>query len=196
MSTRGRSIGPPRAAAGPALPAGAARLIPLTVAAALVAISLAATSGRAAPTGVSGDALRVGGSSPAAEYSLAVTRICVGALLFEGTHEMGTRADALEIADAIRASTAGRLARIATLSVPPELQHTSGRWTSSQRRLAELYARSWVGIYDAIAAAGTPLQRATLARRLWKLVHAPDRLKSIARRLEVKLQVPDCTGGG
>jgi hypothetical protein len=136
------------------------------------------------------------GSSPAAEYSLAVTRICAGALLFEGTHEMGTRSDALEIAAAIRASSAQRLVRVTALSVPPELQDKSGRWISSQRRLASLYARLWVRIYDTIDAARTPAQLATLPKRLQKLVHAPDRLKSSAGRLELKLHVPDCTGGG
>jgi hypothetical protein len=129
-------------------------------------------------------------------YSRAVTGICAGALLFEGTHEMGTRADALEIADAIRASTAGRLARVKALSVPGELQLSSSRWISLQRRLAELYARLWVRIYDTIEAARTPAQQAALPKRVGKLVHAPDRLKLAAGRLELKLHVPDCTGGG
>ena len=148
-------------------------------------MALAAAPGRAAP-----------GDSPAADYSLAVSQICAGALLFEGTHEMGTRADALEIADAIRASTAGRLAHIATLSVPSELQRTSSRWISSQHRLAELYARLWVRIYDTIDAARTPAQRAKLPKRLDRLVQLPNRLKAIAGRLELRLHVPDCTGGG
>ena len=51
-------------------------------------------------------------------------------------------------------------------------------------------------IYDTIDAAHTPTQRATLAKRLDKLVHAPDALKSTARHLELELHVPDCTGGG
>jgi hypothetical protein len=109
---------------------------------------------------------------------------------------MGTRSDALEIATAIRASTARRLAGVTALSVPPELQHTSSRWVLSQSRLASLYARLWVRIYDTIDAARTPAQWASLAKRLKRLVHAPDRLKSAAGRLELKLHVPDCTGGG
>ena len=109
---------------------------------------------------------------------------------------MGTRSDALEIATAIRASTAGRLVRVTALSVPPELQQTSSRWILSQRRLASLYARLWVRIYDTIEAARTRAQRATLPKRLWKLVHAPDHLKLAAGRLGLKLHVPDCTGGG
>jgi len=82
------------------------------------------------------------------------------------------------------------------LSVLPELQDTSSRWISSQRRLASLYARLWVRIYDTIDAARTPAQLAMLPRRLQKLVHAPDPLKSAARHLELGLHVPDCTGGG
>ncbi len=172
------------------------RTIALIAGTALVAMWLAATPGRAVPTRMVGGALGGPGSSPAAEYSLAVTRICAGALLFEGTHEMGTRSDALEIATAIRASTEQRLVRVTALSVPPELQDTSSRWISSQRRLASLYARLWVRIYDTIDAARTPAQLATLAKRLERLVHAPDHLKSAAGRLELKLHVPDCTGGG
>ena len=34
------------------------------------------------------------------------------------------------------------------------------------------------------------------ANRLARLVHEPDRLKLAARRLELRLGVPDCTGGG
>jgi hypothetical protein len=172
------------------------RTISIIVGTALVAMSLAATPGRAASARMPERTLGAPGSSPSAEYSLAVTRICAGALLFEGTHEMGTRSDALEIAAAIRASTAQRLVRVTALSVPPELQDKSSRWISSQRRLASLYARLWVRIYDTIDAARTRAQLATLPKRLQKLMHAPDRLKSSAGRLELKLHVPDCTGGG
>lgn len=134
--------------------------------------------------------------SPAAEYSAAVTRICAGALLFDNAHKMGTRADALSVARDIRASTARRLARVTALPVPPEFQRSSSRWISSQRRLAALYARTWVRIYDTIDAANTQAQRETLAERLDKLVHAPDQLKLAAGRLDLELHVPDCTGGG
>jgi hypothetical protein len=118
------------------------------------------------------------------------------ALLFDGSHEMGTRADALAIARDIRASTTRRLARVTALSVPPELERIVSRWISSQRRLASFYARTWVRIFDAVDAARTQAQLATLPARLEKLVHAPDQLKVAAGRLELELHVPDCTGGG
>jgi hypothetical protein len=132
----------------------------------------------------------------AVQYSRAVTHICARALLFDHAHHMGTRADALAVARDIRASTARRLARVSALTAPAKLQRLSGRWISSQRRLAALFARTWVRIYDTIAAARTPAQRAGLAGRLEPLVHAPDRLKLVAGRLELALRVPDCTGGG
>jgi hypothetical protein len=161
------------------------RTFPIAVVIALVVSALAATPGRAGPTQ----------TSPAAAYSAAVARICAGALLFDGEHQMGTRADALSIADDIQASTARRLARVTALTVPPELKGISSRWISSQRRLASLYARTWVRIFDTIDAARTPAELATLAARLKQLVHAPDELKLAAGRLEVDLRVPDCTGG-
>jgi hypothetical protein len=137
------------------------------------------------------------GSSPtAAEYAAGVTQICRGALLFQGAQPMGTRADALAIAQNITASTARRLALIAVLPVPPELKRLSSRWITSQRRLSALYAQLWVRIYDTINAAHTPAQTPTLADRLERLVHAPDALKRAASRLELALHVPDCTGGG
>jgi hypothetical protein len=170
------------------------RTLPFVIGTALVAAALAAAPGRAART--PGGSLGATESSPAAAYSVAVTQICAGSLLFDNAHEMGTRADALSIADDIRASTARRLDRVTALSVPPELEHITSRWISSQRRLASLYARTWVRIYDTIDAAHTRAQMATLAERVEKLVHAPDALKLAARRLELELHVPDCTGGG
>jgi len=170
------------------------RAIPIIVVTALVAMSLAATPGRAVPTRMSGGAHRAPGSSPAAEYSLAVTRICAGALLFDHAHDMGTRDDALSIALDIRASTARRLALVAALSVPSQLQYTSSRWISTQRRLAAIFARTWVQIYDTIDAAKTPAQLAALPHRLHELVHTPDALRLAAGRLELQLHVPDCTG--
>lgn len=129
-------------------------------------------------------------------YSLAVARICAGALLFDHAHHMGTRADALAVAQDIRASTGRRLARVRAVAVPPELRATVGRWISSQHRLAAMYARIWVEINDTIDAAQTPAEQAALATRLERLVHTPDALRLAAGRLELSLHVPDCTGGG
>ena len=162
---------------------------PMRAFAVIVVTAFAATALAATPA-------RAASGTPAAEYSLAVTRVCAGALLFDHAHDLGTRADALSVARDIRASTSRRLAGVTALSVPPELQYTSSRWISSQRRLASLYARTWVQIYDTIEAARTPAQRTTLAARLRELVHAPDPLKLAAGRLELELHVPDCTGGG
>jgi hypothetical protein len=162
------------------------RAFPIAIGIAIVASTLAAAPGRAAPAQ----------ASPAAEYSAAVTRICAGAMLFGGAHQMGTRSDAVSIAHDIQASTALRLARVTALTVPPELKRTSSRWISSQHQLAGMFARTWVQIYDTIDIVRTAAQRTTLAKRLERLLHVPDRLKLAAGRLELELHVPDCTGGG
>jgi hypothetical protein len=160
-------------------------LLPV-IGSALVAIALPATPARAIPSAPD--------TSSATEYSLAVTRICGGALLFDHAHDMGTRADALAVARDIRASTARRLAKVVAVPVPRELRRISRRWIASQRRLAASFARTWVEIYDTIDAAKMPAQRAALPRRLHELVHAPDPLRLVAGRLELELHVPDCTG--
>jgi hypothetical protein len=172
------------------------RTLPIVVCTALVSSTLAATTAHSVPLLRASGAHGGAGISPTAEYSAAVAQICAGSLLFDGPHEIGTRADALAIARDIKASTARRLALVTALSVPVDLELTSSRWISSQRALAALYAQLWVRIYDTIAAARTPNELATRAVRLEKLVHAPDTLKLAARRLELKLRVPDCTGGG
>jgi hypothetical protein len=154
------------------------------IATTLVAAALAVTPVRAATD-----------NSPD-DYSRAVTRICSGALLFDHAHQMGTRADAISVARDIEASTALRLKRVTAVPVPPKLKSLSRRWISSQRLLAESYARAWIRVYDTIEAARTPAQRATLAERLHQLVHASDPLRLAAARLELELHVPDCTGGG
>jgi hypothetical protein len=158
--------------------------------------ALAATAVAAPPVAASRDRLNAPSSSAAVQYSRSITHICAGALLFDHAHHMGTRADALAVARDIRASTARRLAHVSAITAPARLQRISRRWIASQRRLAAMFARTWVRIYDTIDSARTPAQRATLARRLEPLVHAPDRLKLVAGRLELALRVPDCTGGG
>jgi hypothetical protein len=171
------------------------RVFLLVVGTAVATTVLAAIPAHATTRPLHAGATRAHGAPSAAEYSLAVAHICTGALLFDGAHEMGTRAEALEVARDIRASTARRLARVTALSSPPGLQRLSSRWIASQRRLAAGYARAWVRIYDTIDAAHTPAQRATLAQRLHELVHASDPLRLLAARLEQELDVPDCTGG-
>ena len=128
-------------------------------------------------------------------YSLAVARICAGALLFEEAHAIGTRAGALAVARDIRASARRRFARVANVPTPPALQRPVARWLVLERRLAASYADHWVRMYDTIDAARTPKQHAELASRLEKLVHAPDGLRRAAGRLELRLNLPDCTGG-
>jgi hypothetical protein len=161
-----------------------------------LAAAIAVAPVRAISTPRRGEPPDVPSVATAREYSLAVTSICAGALLFDHAHHQGTRAGALAVARDIRASTTRRLARVATVPVPPELQRISSRWISLQRRLAASYARAWVRIYDTIDAARTPAQRAPLAERLHRLVHAPDALRLAAERLGLLLHVPDCTGGG
>lgn len=137
-------------------------------------------------------------SSPAAVsfWSRAVTRICAHALLFEGRHEIGTRAGAVAVARDIRASTSRRVRRIRRLEIAPPQPHLTTRWLSLEQRLAALYASSYVRIYDAIDAARTPIQRARLPGILRSLLDSPDALRAAAVTLEQRLQVPDCTGGG
>lgn len=144
--------------------------------------------------GLAGAGASSAAPSPAA-YTNAVTRICAGAPLFEGDHELGTRADALAVARDIRRSTRRRLRRVAALQVPRSLAAPVARWMTLERRLADVYAESWVAIFDAIAAARTPAQRARMPLRVTRLLHAPDRLRLAAGRIEVALHLPDCTGG-
>jgi hypothetical protein len=149
----------------------------------------------AAPTvAASPEALIAPGVPSAVGYSSAVAHICAGALRFDHPHQMGTRADALAVARDIRLSTARRLARVAALTPPPRLHRISRRWVASERALAAMFARTWVQIYDAIDAAHSLSQSAGLVGRLQRLVHAPDRLKLAAARLELVHHVPDCTG--
>ena len=128
-------------------------------------------------------------------WSRGVTNICAHALLFEGSHEIGTRAGAVAVAQDIRASTERRLARVATLPVPQAQRTVTARWLAVESRLAAVYASSYLRIFDVIAAAKTPEQQEHAARLLGRLLHAPDRLRQAAALLEGRLQVPDCTGG-
>ena len=165
----------------------------------LAGSSVAATTANAAPASTVDLPTPLREAQPATTagrvYSLAVARICADALLFEKAHAIGTRAGALAVARDIRASTRRRLQRVADIPTPPALRRPIARWLSLQRRLAASYAENWVRIYDTIDAARTPKEHAMLARRLRKLVHAPDALRRAAGGLELTLNVPDCTGG-
>jgi hypothetical protein len=151
-------------------------------------VLVAALAATASPTAAT--------ASDPTSWSDGVTQICAHALLFEGRHEIGTRAGAIAVARDIHASTARRLDRIRALDVPPPQPGVALRWLDLEQRLADLYASSYVRIYDAIAAAATRKQRARLPRVLDRLVHAPDGLRDRAGSLEARLRVPDCTGGG
>ncbi len=145
-------------------------------------------------------ALIAGSATPAeaatpTPYAQAVTQICAHALLFEGSHAMGTRDGALGVAADIRASAERRLARLATVPAPVGERKPVALWLALERRIAESYATSYLGIYDVIAAPRTFAQYAAAARRIQRLEHAPDRLRRVAARLEAQLGVPDCTGG-
>ena len=134
--------------------------------------------------GAGGDAWRVG-----------VTRVCTGALLFESRHSIGTEQGAVAVARDIRASTARRLVRIGALRARPERPVLARQWIRLERRLSELYASSYLGIWYAIARANTPARRAGLPRVVGQILHRPDIARGHAELLEGQLQVPDCTGG-
>jgi hypothetical protein len=69
------------------------------------------------------------------------------------------------------------------------------RWQALEQRLADAYALNYVRIYDLIAAPRSPQAEPRVARRLARLMRAPERLRMAAARAERQLQVPDCTGG-
>jgi hypothetical protein len=128
-------------------------------------------------------------------WRVGVTRVCTGALLFEGSHSIGTEQGAVAVARDIRASTARRLARIGALRARPERPRLARQWLRVERRLSQLYASSYLGIWHTIARANSPAERARLPRILKRLLHRPDGMRAGARHLEEQLQVPDCTGG-
>src|SRR5262245_31589093 len=115
-------------------------------------------------------------SGSGADWSDAVTQVCAHALLFEGRHQIGTRAGALAVARDIRASTARRLHRIEALPQTPANSRLAARWIANQRQLAAMLATDYVRVFDVIAAANTPSKEARMAARLIKLEHAPDGL--------------------
>jgi hypothetical protein len=128
-------------------------------------------------------------------WRVGVARICRGALLFEGRHSVGTEQGAVAVARDIRASTGRRLARIEALRAHPERPLVATQWLRIEHRLSELYARSYLGIWQAIAHANSRAERARLPRVLGQMLHRPDIARAQARLLAGQLRVPDCTGG-
>lgn len=130
-----------------------------------------------------------------ARYSRTVVHVCAGALLFDGRHQIGTRAGAIAVSQDIRATGTKRLRRVDTVSKPASTARLAAGWIAVERRLVETYASTYLQIWFAIEAANSPAQRAALPRVLHALIHRPDRLQYRAARLEKRLRVPDCTGG-
>ena len=130
-----------------------------------------------------------------AGYSRAVTQICAGALLFEGSHQIGTRPGAIDVAQDIRATGERRLSRVDAVSKPASTARLAARWIAIEHQLVETYASTYLQIWDAIENADSPGNHANLPALMRRLVSRPDRLQSQAAKLGLKLYVPDCTGG-
>lgn len=130
-----------------------------------------------------------------AAYSRAVIRVCSGALLFEKEHEIGTRGGALGVSRDIRAAGDRRLRRVDQIPKPTGGVRLAIRWIEIEERLVHTYARTYLRIWYAIEHGRTATDRARLPTVLHQLVHAPDPLARQAATLEVRLGVPDCTGG-
>lgn len=135
-------------------------------------------------------------SAPSAvAYSLQVRAICSGARMFDGTHEIGTRAGAIAVARDIRMTGGRRLTRVAALPRPQSTRARVAAWLSLERRLVALYAATYVRIWNAIDSAHTVQQRRGLARALRALIDKPRPLEARAAALELELGFGDCTGG-
>jgi hypothetical protein len=93
----------------------------------------------------------------------------------------------------IDGTTAGARRRHTCRSAPGEAHDEVAQRRA--RRLAATYARSYVRIFEVIDGAKTAEQRAREPQLLRRLLHAPDQLGRRAARIELSLQVPDCTGG-
>jgi hypothetical protein len=98
----------------------------------------------------------------ASSWSLAVGRVCHGALLFDGRHAIGTEAGARAVARDIRASTERRLVRFQALRTRPKNPFLAGHWIEAERKLAGVYASSYLYIWRAIANADTRAERIRL----------------------------------
>jgi len=142
-----------------------------------------------------GSALGADGAQTSRGYALAVTEICSGALLFNGTHRIGTEAGAIDVSNDIRATGGHRLDLVDAVPKPTAKAAAATRWIAIERRLVALYATNYLLIWDAIERANSPQELAALPALVWPLLYAPDRLQGAAARLAQSLDVPDCTGG-
>jgi hypothetical protein len=131
----------------------------------------------------------------AARYSRAITQICAGALLFDGRHQIGTRAGAIAVARDIRATGGSRLRRVDAVPEPASSVRLASRWIAVEWRLVKTYASTYLQIWYEIERANSAAQRAALPHALGTLLQRPDQLQYLAASLEQRLRVPDCTGG-
>lgn len=156
------------------------------------AIILALVAGALFATSAAGGGSR---TTTRTTYAHAVVQICAGALLFDGKHSIGTRAGAIAVSKAIRRTGESRLRRVDAIGKPPGEVRLATHWISVERQLVEIYSGNYLRIWFAIERAQSPQQRAALPGRLHALVDRPRPLERVARRLERRLHVPDCTGG-
>ena len=130
-----------------------------------------------------------------ARYAMEVRAICAGARMFDGTHEIGTRAGAIAVAQDIRLTGRRRLDRVAALPRPKTRARVAA-WLALERRLVKVYAATYLRIWKAIDTARTLQQRRRLPGVLRALIDRPRPLEARAAALEGKLGLGDCTGGG
>jgi hypothetical protein len=123
-----------------------------------------------------------------AQYARAVSHICAGALLFNGTHAIGTRAGAVSVSRAIRATGSARLRRVELLRKPPKTAELVETWLGIEHRLVGVYASTYLLIWNEI-------EHGPRVRVLRALVDRPRPLELRAALLEATLGLPDCTGG-
>jgi hypothetical protein len=145
---------------------------------------------------IAGIATATASGAPQTTFSANVTEICVGALLFNGQHQIGTRAGAVAVSQDIRETGTRRLRLVAAIPQPASQAAAVREWLNIEHRLVAVYARNYLRIWDAIERANTPVELARLPQQVQRLIHEPDLLKHQASVYQVNLNVPDCTGGG
>jgi hypothetical protein len=110
-------------------------------------------------------------------YSRAITRICRGARLFTGEHEIGTRAGAIAVSRDIRWTGRRRLRRVQAVPRPPGIAGTAARWIAVERQLDDMYSATYLLIWNQIERAYADGRRERLPLALHRLVERPDVLK-------------------